>query len=133
EACGKPPYVAIEKIVTPYENMPVEWTVHGTTGYRFANVVNGLFVDASAEARISRIYHAFIEDGTPYPEITRRARRLILQTSLASERSTRDFTFNTLRAGLTEVLANFPVYRTYIDEQVRPDDRKYIEWAVTAA
>ena len=148
EACGKPPYVAIEKIVAPYENMPVEWTVHGTTGYRFANVVNGLFVDASAEARISRIYHAFIEDGTPYPEITRRARRLILQTSLASElttltsrlariaraeRSTRDFTFNTLRAGLTEVLANFPVYRTYIDEQVRPDDRKYIEWAVTAA
>src|SRR5206468_8870626 len=49
-----------------------------------------------------------------------------------AERSTRDFTFNTLRAGLTEVLANFPVYRTYIDEQVRPDDRKYIDWAVTA-
>src|SRR5206468_3442058 len=49
-----------------------------------------------------------------------------------AERSTRDFTFNTLRGGLTEVLANFPVYRTYIDEQVRPDDRKYIDWAVTA-
>ncbi|HZZ93496.1 MAG TPA: malto-oligosyltrehalose synthase [Usitatibacter sp.] len=148
EACGKPPYVAIEKIVAPYENMPVEWTVHGTTGYRFANVVNGLFVDPAAEARFSRIYHAFIEDATPYEEIVRRARRLILQTSLASElttlasrlariaraeRSTRDFTFNTLRAGLTEVLANFPVYRTYIDEQVRPDDRRYIDWAVTAA
>ena len=148
EACEKPPYVAIEKIVAPYENMPVEWTVHGTTGYRFANVVNGLFVDTSAESRLTRIYHGFIEDATPYHEITRRSRRLILQTSLASElttltsrlariaraeRTTRDFTFNTLRAGLTEVLANFPVYRTYIDEQVRPEDRKYIDWAVTAA
>jgi (1->4)-alpha-D-glucan 1-alpha-D-glucosylmutase len=148
EACEKPPYVAIEKIVAPYENMPVEWTVHGTTGYRFANVVNGLFVDTSAEARLTRIYHAFIQDETPYEEIVRRSRRLILATALASElttlasrlariaraeRSTRDFTFNTLRAGLTEVLANFPVYRTYIDEQVRPDDRKYIDWAVTAA
>jgi (1->4)-alpha-D-glucan 1-alpha-D-glucosylmutase len=50
-----------------------------------------------------------------------------------ADRSTRDFTFNTLREGLTEVLANFPIYRTYIDEQVRPEDRRYIEWSVTLA
>jgi (1->4)-alpha-D-glucan 1-alpha-D-glucosylmutase len=148
ESCKRTPYVAIEKIVAPFENVPTEWYVHGTTGYRFANVVNGLFVDPAAEARISRVYHAFIRDATPFEEVARRSRRLILRTSLASEltvltsrlakiaradRSTRDFTFNTLREGLTEVLANFPVYRTYIDEQVRPEDRRYIEWAVTRA
>jgi (1->4)-alpha-D-glucan 1-alpha-D-glucosylmutase len=148
ETCKRTPYVAIEKIVAPFENVPEDWCVHGTTGYRFANVVNGLFVDPSAEARITRTYQAFVEDETPFAEITRRSRRFILRTALASEltmlasrlakiaradRATRDFTFNTLREGLTEVLANFPVYRTYIDEQVRPEDRRYIEWAVTQA
>jgi (1->4)-alpha-D-glucan 1-alpha-D-glucosylmutase len=134
--------------VAPFENVPEDWCVHGTTGYRFANVVNGLFVDPSAEARITRTYQAFVGDETPFAEVTRRARRFILRTALASEltmlasrlakiaradRATRDFTFNTLREGLTEVLANFPVYRTYIDEQVRPQDRRYIEWAVNRA
>jgi (1->4)-alpha-D-glucan 1-alpha-D-glucosylmutase len=148
ESCRRPPYLGIEKIVMPFENIPEDWCVHGTTGYRFANVVNGIFVDPSAEARITRTYYAFIGDATPFGEVTRRSRRFILRSSLASEltmlasrlakisradRSTRDFTFNTLREGLTEVLANFPVYRTYVDEQVRPDDRRYIEWAVTLA
>jgi 4-alpha-glucanotransferase/(1->4)-alpha-D-glucan 1-alpha-D-glucosylmutase len=148
ESCRRAPYVAVEKIVAPFENLPEDWCVHGTTGYRFANVVNGLFVDPAAEARISRTYHAFIGDATPMREIARRSRRLILRTALASEltvlasrlariaradRSTRDYTFNTLRDGLTEVLANFPVYRTYIDAQVRPEDRRYVEWAVNQA
>jgi (1->4)-alpha-D-glucan 1-alpha-D-glucosylmutase len=148
EICKRPPYIAIEKIVAPFENLPEDWCVHGTTGYRFANVVNGLFVDPAAEARLTRTYHAFIGDETPFEEIARRSRRLILRTSLASEltvltsrlsriarsdRATRDFTFNTLRDGLIGVLANFPVYRTYIDEQVRPEDRRYIDWAVTQA
>ena len=148
ESCKRTPYVPVEKIVAPFENLPEDWAAHGTTGYRFANVVNGLFVDPAAEARIDRTYHQFIGDATPFREITQRARRLILRTALASEltvlasrlariasadRSTRDYTFNTLREGLTEVLANFPVYRTYIDSQVRPADRRYIEWAVTQA
>src|SRR5258708_24428648 len=65
EACARPVYVAVEKIVAPFESIPEEWAVHGTTGYRFANVVNGLFVDPSAESRITRTYHAFIRDSTP--------------------------------------------------------------------
>ena len=148
EACGKPTYVAVEKIVAPFENLPEDWAVHGTTGYRFANVVNGLFVDPTAEQRMTRTYHSFIGDETDFEECARRSRRLILRTSLSSEltmltsrlariaradRNTRDFTFATLREGLAEVIASFPVYRTYIDDHVRPEDRRYIEWAVTRA
>ena len=148
DACGKPTYVLVEKITAPFENLPGEWAVHGTTGYRFANVVNGLFVDAGAEARLTRTYAAFIGDETPFRTIARNAKRTILRNALASEltvltsrlmkiaradRTTRDFTFTTLREGLTEVIAAFPVYRTYIDEHVRADDRKYIDWAVTLA
>jgi (1->4)-alpha-D-glucan 1-alpha-D-glucosylmutase len=148
ESCKRPPYLVVEKIVAPFENLPESWAVHGTTGYRFANVVNGLFVDAAAQTRLTRTYHQFIGDETPYPEVARRARRLVLRTALASEltvltsrlariaradRNTRDFTFNTLRDGLAEVLAAFPVYRTYIDDQVHPDDRRYIDWACARA
>jgi (1->4)-alpha-D-glucan 1-alpha-D-glucosylmutase len=148
ESCRRPPYLVVEKIVAPFENLPESWAVHGTTGYRFANVVNGLFVDPAAETRLTRTYHQFIGDETPYHEVTRRARRLVLRTALASEltvltsrlariaradRNTRDFTFNTLREGLAEVLAQFPVYRTYIDDQVHPDDRRYIDWACARA
>ena len=148
QACAKPMYVVVEKIVAPFESVPEDWAVHGTTGYRFANVVNGLFVDTAGEARLTRTYHNFIGDPAGFGEIARRARRLILGAALASEltvmtnrlariaradRNTRDFTFTTLRNGLAEVIAAFPVYRTYIDDDVRPEDRRYIEWAVTRA
>jgi (1->4)-alpha-D-glucan 1-alpha-D-glucosylmutase len=148
EHCARPTYVLVEKIVAPFENLPEDWAVHGTTGYRFANVVNGLFVDPAAELKLTRTYHAFIGDETPFAEVARNAKRLILRTALASEltvlasrlariaradRNTRDFTLTTLREGLTEVIAAFPVYRTYVDEHVRPEDRRYIEWAVARA
>ena len=44
-----PLYVVVEKIVAPHEQVPRDWAVHGTTGYRFANVVNGLLIDGSAQ------------------------------------------------------------------------------------
>ena len=148
EACGKPTYVAVEKIVAPFENLREDWPVHGTTGYRFANVVNGLFVDPAAESRLTRTYSAFIGDATPFHEVARRARRQVLRSALASEltvltsrlarvaradRNTRDFTFTTLREGLTEVISAFPVYRTYVDDHVELEDKRYIEWAVNRA
>jgi (1->4)-alpha-D-glucan 1-alpha-D-glucosylmutase len=148
EACARPVYLVIEKIVAPFENVPREWAVHGTTGYRFANVANGLFVDPAAESRFTRTYHNFIGSDLSYEETTRIARRLVLRSALASEltvltsrlariakadRTTRDFTFTTLRDGLADVLSAFPVYRTYIDDDVHAEDRRYIEWAVTRA
>ena len=43
-------YVVVEKIQGGRERIPEDWAVHGTTGYRFANVAGGLFVDPAAEA-----------------------------------------------------------------------------------
>ena len=76
------------------------------------------------------------------------SKTLILRTALASElnvlanqlariaradRNTRDYTLNSLRRALTEVVACFPVYRTYITDRPRAADRRYIQWAVAAA
>jgi (1->4)-alpha-D-glucan 1-alpha-D-glucosylmutase len=144
----RPLYVTVEKIIAPFERLPESWAVHGTTGYRFANVLNGLYVDAANEAKLTRAYTAFVDDDATLGEIEYRAKRLILRTALASEltvlanqlarlaradRATRDYTLNTLREALSEVIACFPVYRTYVADTVSAEDRRYIDWAVSQA
>lgn len=144
----RPIYLVVEKIAAGHERVPESWPVHGTTGYRFANVVNGLFVDSAARTRIDRIFRSFTGEGAAFEDVVYTAKRVILRSALSSEinvlanqlariaqadRRTRDFTLNTLRQALTEVIACFPVYRTYIAERVSAQDRRYIEWAVARA
>ena len=149
----RPLYVVAEKIIAPHEQLPESWTVHGTTGYRFATVVNGLFVDGRAEGRIDRTWRAFVADeAVSYEEAVYRGKRTIMRAALAGEltvlatrllrlarahRHTRDFTANALRQALAEVVACFPVYRTYLGtylaEGASAQDRRYVEWAVGRA
>ena len=52
----------------------------------------------------------------------------------ARNRVSRDFTLNSLTDTLREIIACFPVYRTYIDERgVSDQDRQYVEQAVARA
>src|SRR5207244_12616278 len=53
-------YLVLEKVTAAFEQLPAAWPIAGTTGYDFANLVNGLFVDGSAEAKMTRGYYAFI-------------------------------------------------------------------------
>jgi (1->4)-alpha-D-glucan 1-alpha-D-glucosylmutase len=142
-------YVIIEKILTGAEQLPTDWKVCGTTGYDFANLVNGLFVDPANAARMERIYRNFLEDEIDLDDLAYRCRRLIIRTSLASElnvlankltrialsrRRTCDFTLNSVREALAEVASNFPVYRTYVSPTGALDrDVEYIRSAVAAA
>ena len=144
-----PHYVVIEKILTGTEKLPVAWPVCGTTGYDFANLVNGLFVDTAAASRFERIYRNFIGDEIDFDDLAYRSRRLIIRVALASElnvladqltrialaeRHTCDFTLNSLRDALTEVLASFPVYRTYVTAAgVSESDERYIRTAIDLA
>ena len=142
-------YVVIEKILTGLERLPAEWPVCGTTGYDFANLVNGLFVDPAAGTRFERIYRNFTGDEIDFDDLAYRCRKLIIRVALASElnvlahqltrialskRHTCDFTLNSLREALTEVVASFPVYRTYISlSGVSQIDLGYIRIAVESA
>lgn len=148
-ACESSPYVVIEKILTGGERLPSDWAVCGTTGYDFSNLVNGLFVDPSADRRLDRIYRSFINDNSDFDYLAYRSRKLIIRVALASElsvlsshlirialakRRTCDFTFNSLRDALTEVVANFPVYRTYVSpDGLSESDGRYIRLAVASA
>ncbi len=142
-------YVVIEKILTGAEPLPKEWPVCGTTGYDFANLVNGLFVDRASSRRFEHTYQNFIDDDTGFNDVAYYCRRLTTRNLLASElnvlanqlsqialskRHTCDFTLNNLRDALTEVVANFPVYRTYVTpSEVSDNDLQNIGLAVAAA
>ena len=142
-------YVVIEKILTGREKLRADWPVCGTTGYDFANLVNGLFVDRENADRMERVYRSFVDDDLNFADIAYESRKLIIQTALVSElnvlanrlsrialskRHTCDFTLNNLRDSLTEVVASFPVYRTYVNEsEVSESDAKYIHIAIDAA
>ncbi|MFH1604041.1 MAG: malto-oligosyltrehalose synthase, partial [Pseudomonadota bacterium] len=145
---ARPLYVVVEKIAARHEHVPTTWAVHGTTGYRFATVVNALLVDIQARAKIDRIWRAFSEENVDFEEAAYRGKRDITRSALASEltvlatellriaradRRTRDYTFNTLRHAIAEVASCFPVYRTYVADSLTPQDQRYIDWAVAHA
>jgi (1->4)-alpha-D-glucan 1-alpha-D-glucosylmutase len=145
---GRPVYMVIEKILADHERLPEDWPVYGTTGYRFANVVNGLFVDGRSERQFDRIYRAFTRERIEYEELLHGSKLAIMKSALASEltvlanrlnriaradRHTRDFTLNSLRDALAAIVACFPVYRTYVADGTGAEDRRYIDWAVGAA
>src|SRR5882672_982039 len=148
-AANGPHYVVVEKILTASERLRSEWPVCGTTGYDFANLVNGLFVDRGAATRLAGIYSRFVDDEIDFDDLAYRSRKLIVQVALASElnvlanrlthialskRKTCDFTLNSLRDALTEVVASFPVYRTYVSSNgISEDDARYIRRAVALA
>jgi len=142
-------YLVAEKILTGDEQLPKDWPIHGTTGYNFSNLVNGLFVDSQSERRLDRIYRAFIGQHANFKEIVYECKKLVMDQLLNSElnvlanhlsrialadRHTCDFTLKSLRDALTEIIACFPVYRTYVTEQeVSESDRAYINEAVGCA
>ena len=142
-------YLVIEKILAEHERLPADWPVHGGVGYRFANLVNGLFVDGRNEQRFDELYAGFIGERRVFEDVLYASKHEIIRLSLAADlqiltealyriaqgdRRTCDFTRNRLRAALTEMAAGFPVYRTYISERgVSDDDRQHIAWAWSAA
>ncbi|MFT5701242.1 MAG: (1-_4)-alpha-D-glucan 1-alpha-D-glucosylmutase [Desulforhopalus sp.] len=144
-----PVYLVVEKILAHHEHLPEEWLVHGTTGYDFANLVNGLLLDNRSEKLMDQIYRHFTSIADDYDTILYNCKKQIMRQVLASELNvlanrldrlsernwqTRDFTLNNLREALSEVTACFPVYRTYVTEKdATPQDRNYIDWAIAEA
>jgi (1->4)-alpha-D-glucan 1-alpha-D-glucosylmutase len=148
---GDATYVVVEKILTGAEELPQAWEVAGTVGYEFLHRLNGLFVDPAREPEMTATYIAFVGRELHFRELAYHRKRLILRVALISElnvlahlldrisetnRRYRDFSLGSLREALREVLACFPVYRTYIDAhtgQISESDAAYVNQAVRVA
>ncbi len=147
----RPLYVVVEKILGTDEELPEGWPVFGTTGYDFLNILNGLFVDTASARAMDDIYTRFIHDRISLEDLAYDAKKLIMRSTMASEinalghqlnrlserdRWSRDFTLYSLTLAIREIIACFPVYRTYVTERtevVLERDRAYIRRAVAKA
>ncbi len=88
-----------------------------------------LFVDTANAALFDHLYQRFTGMATRFADLAYGMKQMIMRRALASEiavlalaldrlteheRRTRDFTLNSLRDAMREVIACFPVYRTYL-------------------
>jgi (1->4)-alpha-D-glucan 1-alpha-D-glucosylmutase len=146
---GSDCYLVVEKILESHEELRSEWPIAGTTGYDFCSLLTSLFVDSSAQESLTRCYEEFTGERRPFPQVARESKLKILENEMAGELealarraarlarrdpTSQDFTQNILRRALKEIIACFPVYRTYVDASGSQEaDERYIHWAVAQA
>ncbi len=122
-------FVVVEKILERSEPLPAGWPVAGTTGYDFLTAVTTLLCDPAGERGLDGAYAEFSGDPAGYAELVAGKKRLIIGRHMAGDvdalahllkeiasrdRHARDITLYGLRRALVELLALFPVYRTYV-------------------
>lgn len=153
ESSGETPlFVVVEKILGADEPLPADWPVHGTTGYEFAAAVSGLFVDRRNSRAFDRLYDR-LTPGTPrldFDDLAYACRKRVMHETMSGDinslgfqlnrfsegnRHFRDFTLYSLISAIKELIACFPVYRTYITDSgpISDHDRQYVARAIRAA
>jgi len=147
---ARPLPLLAEKILEAGELLPSTWPVDGTTGYEFGALVTGLWVASGAEREMTELYRSFTLDQKNFETHVHDSKQHILRFSMASElgmlaraldrvaarnRKWRDFTLMSLTEALSEVIAAFPVYRTYLRAGEPPSaaDERHIRLAVARA
>ena len=151
EKAGNDFYLVVEKILAPHESLREDWPVQGTTGYGFTNLVLGLLIDPAGEESFSRFYTNLVGRREPFEDTVRDCKLRIMRNEMASELNvlardaaraarqnprTADFTRNILHRAIREIVACFPVYRTYVDaaaDAPTADDKRDLDWAMARA
>jgi (1->4)-alpha-D-glucan 1-alpha-D-glucosylmutase len=147
---GQTSYLVVEKILAYHESLREDWPVDGTTGYEFLNLANALLVDPEGEAAMTAHYADFTGERRLFAQIVRESKLRIMRYEMSGELNvlareaarvagerpeTADFTWNVLRRAIREIVACFPVYRTYVneDDPLTAEDRRDITWAMKVA
>jgi len=147
---SKPFYLVVEKILAAHESLREDWKVHGTTGYDFVNLVLGILINPASEESFTATYRDFIGRDTAFSPIVYDCKMHIMENEMASELNalgrdagriarqnpmTQDFTNTVLRRAIKQIVACFPVYRTYIELASDQDssDRSDLDRALTQA
>jgi (1->4)-alpha-D-glucan 1-alpha-D-glucosylmutase len=146
----RPFYLVVEKILAPHESLRADWPVEGTTGYDYTNLALGVLVDPGSEPAFTQAYFDLAGEDQDFATVARDGKMRIMENEMASELNalgrraaqlagespmTADLTRALLQRAIRQVVANFPVYRTYLDFTGMPADadRRDIAWAMTRA
>jgi (1->4)-alpha-D-glucan 1-alpha-D-glucosylmutase len=142
-------YLVVEKILAFGEQLPSSWPVQGTTGYDFLNMANGLYCNRRNRLKLSKIYRRFCGADLSFPVLLEQKKRLIAEKHMAGDidnladllkrlagryRYGSDFTLYGFRKALAELMAVFPVYRSYTSPQeCSESDRQRVSEAIRRA
>lgn len=129
-------YVLVEKILEGGEALPPFWATSGTTGYDALAELDRVLVDPAGRARLDALDAQLRQDGgRPWAELIHDTKRAIADGILHSEvrrlgreLAAADVTAPGVDDAVAELLACFPVYRSYL-----PFGREHLDAAVTDA
>jgi (1->4)-alpha-D-glucan 1-alpha-D-glucosylmutase len=133
-------WTVVEKILEPGEELPEDWACAGTTGYDALAEVDGVLVDPAGEATLTALDTELSGRVVAYSQLVHDCKREITDGMLGSEVARLLRVIGPLggvggaavepaqqREALAELLAWFPVYRSYL-----PDGRLYLDVTVAA-
>ncbi|WP_341927243.1 malto-oligosyltrehalose synthase [Nocardioides psychrotolerans] len=131
-------YVLVEKILEEGEDLPRTWATAGTTGYDALGLVERVLVDPAGQTALDELETRLRGHEVDWTELIHDTKRAIADGILRSEvrRIVRELPGETLAAaevgeledGVAELLACFPVYRSYL-----PDEQHHLDRAFTIA
>ncbi|WP_246063426.1 malto-oligosyltrehalose synthase [Blastococcus colisei] len=133
-------WTVVEKILEPGEDLPESWRTAGTTGYDALAEVDEVLIDPAGEAALTALDTELAGKDVDYEQLVHDCKREVADGMLGSEvarlvrvigklgwagNSAVDVAQQT--EALAELLASFPVYRSYL-----PDGREHLDATVTA-
>ncbi|MDN7933371.1 malto-oligosyltrehalose synthase [Burkholderia metallica] len=144
------PYVVVEKILAPGEQLRADWAVEGTTGYDFMNDVGALLHDPAGAAPLAEHWAHVSGSSRTFAQEACDGKRRVLLRQLAVEHAraaralhdiaraapaTRDVSLIAIRRVLGELAVQLPVYRMYParGEEPADADRRVLAQAYAAA
>jgi (1->4)-alpha-D-glucan 1-alpha-D-glucosylmutase len=132
-------WTVVEKILEPGEELPEEWATAGTTGYDALSEVDEVLVDPAGEAALTALDTELAGRQVDYARLVHDCKREVTDGMLGSEvarlqrvvgelgRVGAPVDAEQVREALAELLASFPVYRSYL-----PDGREHLDRTVAA-
>ncbi|MGH3864909.1 MAG: malto-oligosyltrehalose synthase [Pseudonocardiaceae bacterium] len=112
-------WIVVEKILEPGEELPRSWPVAGTTGYDALAEVDGVLVDPAGEATLTALDTELTGVHTDWARLVHDCKRDVATGMLGAElRRLAALVPNApnITDALAEVLACFPVYRSYLPD-----------------
>ncbi|HEY3693056.1 MAG TPA: malto-oligosyltrehalose synthase [Pseudonocardiaceae bacterium] len=112
-------WIVVEKILEPGETLPASWPVAGTTGYDALAEVDGILVDPAGEATLTALDTELTGVQTDWAQLVHDCKLDVATGMLGSELHRLAALAPDLTdadGALAEVLAYFPVYRSYLPD-----------------
>ncbi|MFL6159167.1 MAG: malto-oligosyltrehalose synthase [Marmoricola sp.] len=127
-------YLVVEKILEPGEDLPRNWPTDGTTGYEALGLVDRVLVDPDGAEQLAALDQELRDGPGTWAELLHDSKVEVTRQILGSEvrrlgrelaHDLVDVDHEQLTAVLEELLACFPVYRSYL-----PDGAQHLDEAV---